>query len=176
MTRTVEWFGPVLRIRTGVPEWVIAYLDDETGTLMVTSDYGDWTYRWGLVGMPKGVPFHRFILERAEGHFDYVANKLTLGTSMILDVEATRRELRIAYAREWRDGDYDGTADDYRDLMDDIAECQSHEDFYGSEYIGINVYLDCVREKHSREYNVLCDRILPALTAAFQPAEVQPCL
>jgi hypothetical protein len=91
-------------------EWCYATVNDATGELAITSDWGNWSYVWGTRHF--GVPTLTHFLALRDGgkdwtDHDYVANKL-LGRNdaHCLDVDATikrwRKDLcerRLAYGR-----------------------------------------------------------------------------
>lgn len=85
--------------------WMIATIDDATGVFSIQSDWGNYSYRWHLDGMPKGETLTTFIARCADCH--YLTDKLTGGRNYrgkIWDENATRESMRRRFV-ELRDGD-----------------------------------------------------------------------
>ena len=144
--------------------WAHAYLDDEMGTLMVVTDWGNWSHRWGLHGMPKGTAFSDFIFgDRTE--FDYVARKLysdrTDGKEW--DEKATKRILRIAVAEWFRRGQC--VAETCVEMMHEIADAETFDDLDRSGLLDVRP--DDYVSKPSWDFLHLRDVILPALQRAY---------
>jgi len=178
-TNKVERFGPLVRIIVSGPSygWINAYVDNQQGTLLIASDWGDWTHRWGLAGMPPGKSVDQFLFARSEGHWDYVANKLLRGENNEYDHEATQSAVRKRLAEAFREEHGGKDADrykkeEYRDAIygvecaetfDELCEHDAINAFYmvGYEDIGY-----CA----SQAYRDLTERILPHLARAWQDA------
>jgi hypothetical protein len=155
----------IKRITTTVERsWAHAYLDDDMGTLMLVTDWGNWTHRWGLHGMPKGVAFSDFIFA-GRADFDYITDKLHYGRSdrNEWDEKATKRALRIVVTKAFRRGLCG--ANSCVVLMREIADAETFDDLMRSDYLDV-VPEDCVT-KPSRTYLHLRDVILPALQRAY---------
>jgi hypothetical protein len=144
--------------------WTHAYLDDDMGTLMITSDWGDWSHRWGLSGMPKGVAFSDFIFGD-RNDFNYVARKLYSGRrdDVEWDEKATKRELRKRVARGFRSGEFGPNT--CTELMHEIDAAETFEELYYSELLV--VYADDRYSKPTWSFLHLRDVILPALQRAY---------
>lgn len=155
----------IKRIVTTVERsWAHAYLDDDMGTLVLVTDFGDWSHRWGLSGMPKGVTFSDFIFgDRNE--FDYVAHKLYYGRDdqNEWDEKATKRALRIRVAEQFRDGDFG--ANTCVEKMNVIAELETFDELYRSDVL--EVYPEDFYAHPSQDFLRLRDVILPALQRQY---------
>lgn len=58
--------------------WANFYVDNAKGTFMINSDWGDFTYRWGLSGMPENKSFEQFLADCVKS-CDYVTTKFSYG-------------------------------------------------------------------------------------------------
>lgn len=159
----------IKRIVTTVDRsWAHAYLDNDMGTLMIVSDWGDWSHRWGLSGMPKGVAFSDFIFGD-RNDFNYVARKLYSGRrdDVEWDEKATKRELRKRVAEEFRCGATEAAADIHvvRSTMQEIADAETFDELYRSELLDVR-YEDFF-SKPTWSFLHLRDVILPALQRAY---------
>lgn len=155
----------IKRIVTTVDRsWAHAYLDDDMGTLMIISDWGDWTHRWGLSGMPKRVAFSDFIFGD-RNDFNYVARKLYSGRrdDVEWDEKATKRALRIQVAEQFRDGEFGPNT--CVEKMAEIAAAESFDDLYNNACLDVR-YEDFF-SKPTWSFLHLRDVILPALQRAY---------
>lgn len=180
MANHVESFGPITRIRTvcesGGFGWIHAYLDDEMGTLFIASDYGEWSYRWGVSGIGDR-SFHDFILGRAgqKWGWHYVAEKLMYGhESTQMDERRTKREIRKGLADAWRNGVGDEHSPAYRamlyrDAVRAVDEAEMFDDLYIDVRISAfySVNGDDYRTEPSHEIVRLRELVLPAIGAAW---------
>jgi hypothetical protein len=71
--------------------WACCTVNDATGELTITSDWGNWGHRWHVdhLGRPT---LTAFIGDRGGG--DYLANKLLRGDGWRFSAEKTTQELR----------------------------------------------------------------------------------
>lgn len=177
----VETFGPITRIRCSIDTrggWIHAYLDDETGTLAIVSDYGDWSHRWGISGLPDGETFSQFILGKAvpRREWHYVASKIVPPErSREPDMRATRSIIlrRLAFAARRRIAKREGlSAHDYRCAVEAALEAETFDDIYNSGAIGefVSFDPDDMHEKASHEFETVYRRILPAIGRAWWSA------
>lgn len=105
----------------GYKSWALCTVNDQTGELLITSDYGSWSHRWHASPEAFGAPtLTAFIGTR--GDVDYLARKLQPRSQdrTRFSAEGTARELhRLLCARRLEDGreqlecrlepdDYDG--------------------------------------------------------------------
>lgn len=105
----------------GYKSWALCTVNDQTGELLITSDYGSWSHRWHASPEALGAPtLTAFIGTR--GGVDYLARKLQPGSrdGTRFSADGTARELRkLLCARRLKDGreqlerrlepdDYDG--------------------------------------------------------------------
>jgi len=178
VSKIVDRFGPVVRITCSWSPygWAHAYVDNDKGTLMICSDWGDWTYRWGLSGLPAGQKLDEFIFQRTDDRWGYVANKLLGGETREYDHEKTQSWLRKRLAEEYRSsvvthlGAY--AKQTYRDAITDIAVCEDFDALHDSEAIDAFITVDYEDQQtsHSQTYRNLTELILPALAQAWQDA------
>jgi hypothetical protein len=88
-------------------EWALATVNDETGELVILSDWGNWAFRWNTLHLGRPSLTH-FIADRDPGHCEYLADKLsTREEREVFDVDETvlhmKRALlaaRLAWGRE----------------------------------------------------------------------------
>jgi hypothetical protein len=167
--------------------WALCTVNDETGELLIVSDWGNWSHIWNPkhLGSPS---LTRFIADR-EG-YDYLANKL-LGSdgSWGLDADATVQKWRrrLAEAR-LRDGravrppyylPYDQRldADLAREIwhsLGSLLDDERNEAIFIEHALQIEGFAHWVSEEpwkdtahcHSHAYRVLVDFLLPALAKA----------
>jgi hypothetical protein len=61
--------------------WALCTVNDSTGELQITSDWGEWAYRWHVqhLGPVSGTsePLTRFLADPGHKHDHYLADKLT---------------------------------------------------------------------------------------------------
>lgn len=120
--------------------WAIFTLNDATGELLITSDWGNYGYRWDALGNRT---LHQFLAEKGQDQWDchYIIGKLRNGTNSknledVVDCEKTRakvseeirrarskRSITAGFARElweqmerWAEADFNHEA-----LEDDLA-------------------------------------------------------
>lgn len=173
---TVLRAGPLVRVTCYLSPfiWGHAYIDPEMGTLLLCTDYGDWTYRWGLSGMPVGVSFLDFIVGAMEEDPGYVTRKLMpLEARREFDAEATQKALRRRLAgagrREHRRGTLDIYA--YREAIGEISVLEDIRDLeqfgFVPEFVELHGYEDAAyRESHLAK--VLRTKILPAIAMTYR--------
>lgn len=68
--------------------WARITIDERVGLVMISSDYGDWSYRWSAPG-EEGILW--FLTDLEKGYF---LNKIGGTRSHVLDVNACLAELR----------------------------------------------------------------------------------
>lgn len=166
-----------------VSGWACCTVNDVSGELTITSDWGNWAFRWGTWHL--GVPtLTEFLADRDS--YDYIACKLIDSDRLrVFDVDKSIRELKIQLltvrrgeeiskesARaiwEWLDDLKD--LDDERAFLDELGRKERLDNDFG-DYLdeARKVVCDDVWEhaKHSdgREYRDLTTIILPALVQA----------
>lgn len=158
----VERFGPLLRVRTAVDRgWIHAYLDDQTCSLLVISDWGSWSHRWSLAGMPDGRTFTEFIMRRDE--WSYVANKMCI-TRSEWDETASKSSARRSLKHAYRRGSFVCTQSDYADWVRAVRDAATYEELYRLPFVCDLDYITM----DSSELVLLRDRILPAIYAAYR--------
>jgi hypothetical protein len=171
---------------TGWRSWALCTVNDTTGELLITSDWGNWAYRWNVahLGSPS---LTAFIGERDRGNVDYLAGKLQgrrggQRFSAAKTVAAFRRmlcerRLEVGRSRCDRPGSWldRGVARDIWDALDDIAADfgQSADLFIQKVYEmdGFTEHVcerpfDDIETEQTPEDRALRDLILPALIAA----------
>jgi hypothetical protein len=88
--------------------WATFVIDDAQGTLSITSDWGDWAYRWGRGSHLGSSPELSEALAGGIGRdYDYCARKLTAGSATVFDEDATRKAMRKHVLDERRRGAID---------------------------------------------------------------------
>lgn len=164
--------------------WALCTVNDETGELLIVSDWGNWSHLWNPKHLGRPSLTH-FIADRRD--CDYLANKLLSGSAWVLDADATikkwRRELCVQRLKEGREG-----ADDLpylpnserldahlaREIWDDLGslhEADGHEAVFIDRAYQIEGFTRWISEepwegtehRYSHEYRALVDFILPAL-------------
>lgn len=104
--------------------WAIFTLNDETCEFGIQSDWGVYGYRWHQSGLGKRT-LTEFV---AAGSYDYLVNKLQLGTQTtnlkdVLDEDRTLSRLREEICRARREGGCD--RERARELWDEVDEWRS---------------------------------------------------
>ncbi|MDX1527026.1 MAG: hypothetical protein R3337_00275 [Gammaproteobacteria bacterium] len=107
----------------GGDSWSLWLLDQETGSLCIVSDYGNWTHCWGRSGCVHA-DFRREFL-RLGGH--YIGKKLTHGMTRVFQAEETVKLVRETILELRRDGTWD--SDFARETWDDIGEVEDSDGF-----------------------------------------------
>lgn len=78
--------------RAAIPfGWALCTVNDATGELLITSDWGNWSYRWHVGGFGDGIALTAFI---STCDVDYLARKLQGGICSAFSSEGTARALR----------------------------------------------------------------------------------
>ena len=173
----VERFGPVLRIRLRTDlDWLHAYLDTETYSLVIVGGWGTWAYRWS----DPGSHFESFILDRTRDHqWRYITSKLFIDSA----VKSTDRDdfrmksaLRKQPARAYRTkshDDFDSLSDcnvAYCEAVAVVADTSTDEVLYGHEDLipFIDVEPSDYCECDSVAYRRMSEQLLPALSKAWR--------
>lgn len=108
---TLEGFG-----------WYIAFLDD-AGCFSVQSDWGDYSYRWNMGGMPEGKNLVQFLAGCNDEH--YILGKIARRTWF--DGKRTREELLALLDEMFSGGDI--TEVDYDEEWDNIERIKDEATF-----------------------------------------------
>jgi hypothetical protein len=154
--------------RSGLGTWALCTVNDDTGELSVTSDWGNWSYRWDTraTGCPS---LTHFIGERDACH--YLADKLCpraqreeFAPDLTVDgiharILERRREERISreHAREW--WNEANEALDTDNLIEFAEQLDSLPQWMFDR-------CEDIRHRPTTSYLVLRDAILPALVDA----------
>jgi hypothetical protein len=82
--------------------WSLWLLDQDSGSLCIVSDYGNWAHRWGRSGFSEDSAgdFRREFIRFGAG---YIRNKLGYGVPDVFDSDATRKAIQekiLSYRRE----------------------------------------------------------------------------
>lgn len=77
----------------GGDSWSLWLLDQETGSLSIVSDYGNWAHRLGRCGFAHA----DFRIQFLGLYSDYVRRKLASGVPKLFDEEATKQAIEKAY-------------------------------------------------------------------------------
>ena len=76
--------------------WAIAIFHEETGTVAIHSDYGDWIYSWAAPGRGEGTLKEFF----CHGSYDYMACKFEQGRKEKFDKEQTIKDIEDEIAEK----------------------------------------------------------------------------
>jgi hypothetical protein len=145
--------------------WAMIMLHEETGTVAIHSDYGDWVFSWPSPGRGSGT-LKEFI---CHGSYDYMACKFDTGRKEEFDADATEaafkkilfdmrrlKEIGKEKARDVFDGlddaEYSGTSETFYHSLPSVVTDWLEGDWYE------NIVYD-----HSAKFYWLRDGILPAL-------------
>lgn len=161
--------------------WADCTVNDETGALMITSDWGDWSYTWGHLNFGASKNLTEFITICG---VDYLADKLSGGTraSKEFDGAATTKQLK-AELRVMRKS-CDISKDVYESCLSQLSHMASpcSEERYAdqvSQLVGdkdVAIFDEpwyFYQYKDKNEYVVLLRSILPALKLACRKSRTQ---
>ncbi len=76
--------------------WAILFLHEETGTVAIHSDYGDWVFSWPAPGRGPGT-LKEFI---CHGSYDYMACKFMMGEKERFDLDQTIKDIEDEIAEK----------------------------------------------------------------------------
>jgi len=159
--------------------WAIIILHEETGTVAIHSDYGDWVYSWPAPGRGD-CTLKEFV---CHGSYDYMAGKFMQGVPEKFDLEQTVKDILDEIAEKqdampstWND-------DRVQPLKDWLEEDppDSPELFYErmpadlSELLGSDMHENFFCYDQPIAFYWLRDGILPALVEELRktmPAKV----
>lgn len=149
--------------------WACATVNEETGELLVTSDWGEWGHRWNPahLGEPS---LHRFL---GRAPYDYIANKLLpYERDRVFSSHQTRRCIQRYIIESHDRGDISRTkALNWLFLMADIDFDTQELYLSTSEDIGTKGFLpetyagDFIQTEESMEYWCLTRIVLPPICA-----------
>lgn len=136
--------------------WAVAIVSDATGMLSITSDWGNWSFRWNLRGMPDGCTLTQF-LPQCDG--DYVARKM-LGSTQQYDPDATERawKARICELRRERVLGHD----EAREAWNEIAAFDWEQRESYPDIPAICEPWEMIRMADSTEYTAITKIVWPA--------------
>ena len=109
--------------------WALINVDEAHGALMIQSDYGDFSYRWGTGGL--GCPFREFLAGRAG--VDYLMDKMF--PKDFFDEESTSNQLSHLVIEARKQGDIDSEVARY--WYDFIQETLRGRTGHIHEYVNI---------------------------------------
>jgi len=151
--------------------WACYSINEVTGELAITSDWGNWSFRWNPkhLGEPS---LHAFL---GRGSFDYIANKLTpRGDRQEFDAYATSQRIRakvLEYRRSLRIDEYEARG--YWDALGSLASTDNVELYLERLYqagggdlckrLDLNEPCEALQHRESSEYRTLMTVLLPAL-------------
>lgn len=151
--------------------WAVLILHDETGTVAVHSDYGDWVYSWPRPGRGE-CSLREFLASCSE---EYVAQKfMGRDERRIFDFDGTVKAFKEAIIQSRRERNLD--QEKARSLFNDVVDMEEIEsedlfwerlsgdlhDFIDGDYYGYAAH------KPEAGYLWLRDGILPALLAEIR--------
>lgn len=147
-------------------------VNDQTGELSVTSDWGSWSYQWSPNPKHLGSPtLTEFLSNRSSAH--YVADKLTSSDDKLrrhFSPEATVKYLCKLAGERYRDNDITkgqcreivnelremNRTDDERDFVDAFYRIELHDKVCSEPW-------ECFCHEPTTGYLVLLHSIIPAL-------------
>lgn len=154
--------------------WAIIMLHEETGTVAIHSDYGDWVFSWPSPGRGEGT-LKEFI---CHGSYDYMASKFDSGRKEEFNADATHEAMVKDLIAERRAHHiYDMTKEKAREIYDDLENAEwssTVENFYatvegeGKEWLAARNWHESVVYSPSAKFFWLRDGILPALVAELR--------
>ncbi len=164
--------------------WAMIMLHEETGTVAIHSDYGDWVFSWPQPGRGEGT-LKEFI---CHGSYDYMACKFDSGRREEFNADATREAMIRRLLEERRAANSNclstmtkSKARDLYDVLDNAEWSGSVETFYHSiddetkDWLGGDWY-EGVAYDHSAKFYWLRDGILPALVAELRKTLPNRCV
>jgi hypothetical protein len=156
--------------------WAHCTVNDVTGELQITSDFGNWAHSWYIPHTGKS-SLTEFIATRDRDHCNYLADKLTSGEARKgareFDAERTAHEFKRHAAEAYKDGRL--SIGQLRNMCDDLAQIADATD--EREFVDRFFHIDdhwkiheepweCLKYNPAHSYLVLMHRILPALVSA----------
>lgn len=149
--------------------WAIIMFHEQTGTIAIHSDFGDWVYSWPSPGRGKCTLKDFF----CNGSYDYMACKFEMGKKDIFHAENTRRKLLNLLKESRGDLENKKSKTFYRELHDEAEYGGSASDFYDSlshelkHWLGGDWHENIAWDRRPTFY-WLRDGILPALVTALR--------
>lgn len=154
--------------------WAIMLLHEETGTVAIHSDYGDWVFSWPAYGRGQ-CTLKEFLCDPGDS-YDYLANKFEQGRKEKYDHEATKRKLSDTLLAEAADEKpitwNDDRVSDMRGWLED--EAPDHPEMFierltddWKELLGDEPWEHLVYDRAPSFY-WLRDGILPALISEIR--------
>lgn len=157
--------------------WALCTVNNSTGELNITSDWGAWSYRWHTAHLGE-VSLTHFIANReVDDGRHYIADKLTSddrSKRWVFSPELTVAHLLELLRERVACGEVDAhAADELKGALDDLKHTEDVRDFVNA-YYEIDHYksiTDAVEFEHLQNelvasYIILRDAIVPALIAA----------
>lgn len=160
--------------------WAIIFLHEQTGTVAIHSDYGDWVFSWPANGRgPRTLK--EFV---CEGSYDYMAGKFTMSLRDVFDKQQTIKNIeneiaerqdsnpiiwnddRVAPLKEWLDEEAPDSADLFYERAPALFSAILGD--HVSEYFEYD---------RPASFYWLRDGVLPALVSEIRktlPAKVKP--
>lgn len=96
-------------------EWYVVFVHEETCTLSIVSDYGNYAYRWPAGGQVPGQRFKDFLLELNDG---YLLSKICQGIPKEFDSAATLLRVKRELIENRRE--YGANKDAVREVWDSL--------------------------------------------------------
>ncbi len=123
-----RYYLPSVRGADGreIDSWSVWFVDEDTGSLMVIGDYGNWAHTWGHAGRSsRGKNDFRLELLRFDGW--YIGNKLSVDVARVFNGEKTTQAVRRWVVEARRGRSIDRTR--ARELWDDAGDLDVQSEF-----------------------------------------------
>ena len=144
--------------------WAIFFLDD-AGCFTALSDYGDWSHRWPMAGMPKGMGLREFLLGCDD---DYVLRKIA--PTREYDEDGTEKAIKEMILGMRREKQLD--AEEAREEWDNFLHHRPLESDYEfwkwSEESKLPERHELYQVKYSEQAKAFLKECMPLLKAAIK--------
>ena len=152
--------------------WAIFTINNKTGEFSIQSDWGNWSYRWGISNLGEEAQAHEkplayFLSDRTEA--GYIVNKFSYNRKDYeeFDGEETQEAIKKDIIRNRRDGEIDAEeARMYWDKLDRIDFDDVNGFFQDMEYNFTQDYIfglpqEYIVMRQTAHFNILQYKLLP---------------
>jgi hypothetical protein len=125
------------KLGDGAYSWALFFVDEQSNTLSIVSDWGNWSYMWG----PTAWSFKEFLVQMStrvqDGYPGYLLEKLTHGQKEELDYDATFKAMEAVMqkARDALPGDPETTQTE-KFAMDELERADTVNELWIQMYQG----------------------------------------